>query len=159
MMVAPVHDDLAEELPTALRVRPGNGGMELNAVLLDRHPADIAAALRELSLPEALIVFGRLDNPCAAEVLDELDPQMTQYLVDHVPARRMTDLLDQLPMDDAAEVVAEADPTVSAQLLADLSAQAPDDAAEARTLLAYPEDSAGRSPGWSSPTSAVCSKR
>lgn len=139
-----LRDDLAEALRAAIRAQPEDGGTALKDALVGRHPADVAAAVRELSLPEALIVFGWLDNPHAAEVLGELDPQLTQYLVERVPTTRMADLLDRLPMDDAAEVVAEVDPARSAQLLTDLSRRAPGDAAEVRTLLGFPEGSTGR---------------
>jgi magnesium transporter len=51
-------------------------------------------------------------------------------------------------MDDAAEVIAEveaeASPEEAEALLADLSARAPEDAAEVRELLSYQENTAGR---------------
>jgi Mg/Co/Ni transporter MgtE len=52
-----------------------------SAALLARleqlHPADRAAALRELRLSEALMIFILLDPARAAEVLNELDPAQT----------------------------------------------------------------------------------
>jgi magnesium transporter len=119
-----------------------------SAALLARleqlHPADLAAALRELRLSEALMIFSLLDPARAAEVLDELDPALTRYLLDRTPPEQIAALLDRLPMDDAAEVVAEALPARSGELLTALAAQAPADAAEVRTLLAWPEQTAGR---------------
>jgi magnesium transporter len=112
-------------------------------LLASAHPADLAAALRDLAPPEALAVFTELEPDRAAEALDELDPELTRYLVDHAPPERLADLLDRLPMDDAAEVVAEA-PEARARLLRDLSARAPRDAEEVRKLLAYPAGTAGR---------------
>jgi magnesium transporter len=136
----PETETLAERLRAALRA-PGRGA--LSALLASVHPADLAAALRDLAPPEALAVFTELEPDRAAEALDELDPELTRYLIDHAPPERLADLLDRLPMDDAAEVVAEA-PEARARLLRDLSARAPRDAEEVRTLLAYPEGTAGR---------------
>lgn len=144
-MTVPAHESLADRLRAALSRPPtGAGGAEPAALLRREHPADVAAALRELEPDEALAAFGWLDDARAAEVLDELDPELTRHLIEHAPKGRIAALLDHLPMDDAAEVVAEADEDQVAGLLTDLAAQAPEDAAEVRTLLAYPEGTAGR---------------
>ena len=137
--VASETETLAERLRASLRA-PGGA---LSVLLASAHPADLAAALRDLAPPEALAVFTELEPDRAAEALDELDPELTRYLVDHAPPERLADLLDRLPMDDAAEVVAEA-PEARARLLRDLSARAPRDAEEVRKLLAYPAGTAGR---------------
>lgn len=136
---------LAETLKHALSKPMGAGGdLRLTAALSGRHPAEIVEAMDGLTLPEALAVFNWLDNERAAETLDELDPQTVRFLTDNAPPGRIAELLDRLPMDDAAEIVSEADPQKTETLLADLSARAPEDAAEVRRLLAYPDDSAGR---------------
>ncbi|MGN6756705.1 MAG: magnesium transporter [Thermomicrobiales bacterium] len=137
-------------LPVAGQPAPGAGlatsaeSATLLARLEQLHPADLAAALRDLRLSEALMIFSLLDPARAAEVLDELDPALTRYLLDRTPPEQIAALLDRLPMDDAAEVVAEAPPARSGELLAALAAQAPADAAEIQTLLAWPEQTAGR---------------
>ncbi len=47
---------------------------------------------------------------------------MVRFLTDNAPLSRITDLLDHLPMDDAAEAVSEASPQIAGSLLADLEA-------------------------------------
>lgn len=137
--------DLAEKLRDALRLAPGEGGgMAIQESLDRQHPADIAVALRDLAMPEALAVFAWLDTPRAAEVLEELDPVLTRYLIRNIPPARFTALLDIMPPDEAADVVAEAGKTEGVRLLTDLAAQAPGDAADIRSLLSYPERTAGR---------------
>lgn len=136
---------LADNLKAALRKPLGAGGdVRLTAALAGRHPADIVEAMDELNPPEALAVFNWLDNERAAEVLDELDSETVKFLTSNAPSGRIAELLDHLPMDDAAEVVSEAEPDQAAALLADLMLRAPEDAAEVRKLLSYPEGTAGR---------------
>jgi magnesium transporter len=144
-MVETERHSLAENLKAVLRKPLADGGdVRLTAALRGRHPADIVTAMDNLTPPEALAVFNWLDNERAADVLDELDPETVRYLTTHAPSGRIAELLDHLPMDDAAEVVSEAEPSRAETLLADLTARAPEDAAEVRKLLAYPEDTAGR---------------
>jgi magnesium transporter len=139
---------LAESLHAALRVPLASGGdLAMTACLRGKHPADIAEAMTTLSNPESLAVFNWLDNERAASVLPELEPDTRRYLIDNAPAGRIADLLDLLPMDDAADVVAEAaedDPEQAEELLGELAERAPEDAAEVRELLDYEENTAGR---------------
>jgi magnesium transporter len=139
---------LHEQLRAALRVPMASGGdLAMTAAMRGKHHADIAEAMTRLSNPEALGVFNWLDNERAAAVLPELEPDTRSYLVDNAPAGRIADLLDLLPMDDAADVVAEAaedDPEQAEELLDELAERAPEDAAEVRELLEYGEYSAGR---------------
>ena len=102
---------LADNLKAALRKPLGGGGdLRLTAALSGRHPADIVEAMDALTPPEALAVFNWLDNARAAEVLDELDSETVKFLTSNAPSGRIAELLDHLPMDDAAEVVSEAAP-------------------------------------------------
>jgi magnesium transporter len=144
-MAVQTAETLRDRLLAALRVPQADRRHQRMAeALAEQHPADVAEAMAVLSYPEALAVFNWLDNDRAAEVLDEVDADLAGFLVENAPPGRIADLLDRLPMDDAAEVVAEADPEQAQALLADLSARAPEDAAEVRELLSYPEGSAGR---------------
>lgn len=114
---------------------------EIVACLEGLHPSDIAFVLDELTLPEAQTVFALLSDERAAEVLDEVSPETNRYLVEHSPHERIVTLLDILPMDDAAEVVAEMGADEAHPLLADLPAA---DTEEVQKLLAYPEGTVGR---------------
>ena len=144
-MIQTERHSLAENLKAVLRKPLADGGdVRLTAALRGRHPADIVTAMDSLTPPEALAIFNWLDNERAADVLDELDPETVRYLTSNAPSGRIAELLDHLPMDDAAEVVSEAGPLRAEALLADLTARAPEDAAEVRQLLAYPEGTAGR---------------
>ena len=132
-----------------IRAMLGQGGRTLDSsaltmLLRDLHPSDIAFVLDELTLPEALAIFNLLDIPTAADVLDEVSSDTNRYLVHNTPHDRIVSLLDILPMDDAAELVAELsseageDPN---RLLAGLPSA---DAREVQELLSYKEGTAGR---------------
>ena len=112
-------------------------GDELN----DLHPSDLAQVLDQLTLQQALIVFGYIREDIAAETLDELDPETQRYLAEHLSSERIVKILDILPMDDAAELVSEIDEREADLFIARLPAE---DALEVQELLAYPENTAGR---------------
>ncbi|MBC8140921.1 MAG: magnesium transporter, partial [Armatimonadetes bacterium] len=139
---------LADRLRSALKTPPGDGGdLAMTAALRGQHPADIAEAMETLAKPEAVFVFNWLDNARAAEVLDELDTELSRYIIDHAPPGRIAELLDTLPMDDAAELIEDtqaSDPERAEELLTELARRSPEDAAEVRELLSYPEKTAGR---------------
>ncbi len=135
-----------------IRAMLGQGGRTLDTsalttLLRDLHPSDIAFILDELTLPEALAIFNLLDVPTAADALDEVSPDTNRYLVQHTPHDRIVSLLDILPMDDAAELMAELSerPGDSSEDTNRLLAGLPTaDAQEVKALLAYPEGTAGR---------------
>ncbi len=137
--------ELFKNLQTAVARSPDAGrDLALTAALRGRHPAEIALALRELHPAEALAVFNVLDNARAAEVLEAVDGELRDYLLAHSAPERLAELLDRLPMDDAAAVIGEAPAGQSAALLRALERRDPAEAADVQTLLAYPENSAGR---------------
>ncbi len=139
---------LADRLRVAFKTPPGDGGdLAMTAALRGQHPADIAEAMEQLAKPEAVFVFNWLDNARAAEVIDELDTNLSRYIIDHAPPGRIAELLDTLPMDDAAELIEDTqatDPGRAEELLTELAKRSPEDAAEVRELLSYPEKTAGR---------------
>ncbi|MCS6777038.1 MAG: magnesium transporter [Chloroherpetonaceae bacterium] len=122
----------------------GSRALDLNTLrsLLEHlHPSDIADILDELTLPEAVVVFGCLDEERAAQTLAEVSPETRRYIIDNVPRERIVRALDLLPMDDAAEIVAEVGEAEAAPLLEKLDFE---DTHDIRELLAYPERTAGR---------------
>ncbi len=116
----------------------------LNTILQGKHPADIALSLDQMLPKEAQLVFSALDTERAAEVLDELPPILSRFLTDNSLPSRVAEMLDLLPMDDAAEIISEASPAQQGKLLAELDSRSPEDAADVRELLAYGEETAGR---------------
>ena len=119
--------------------------MSLVALLDGYHPADIAEVMERLDDDEVIRIFRILDSVRAAEVLDELDSDTARYLLDNELPERIASLLDLLPMDDAAEIVAEVTtPEKQEAILKDLATRSPDDAREVRELLGFSPGTAGR---------------
>ena len=140
---------LQTELSTRLRAAlkgpvSGLGDLGLTSALRNVRAEDIAEAARDLSNPEVLAIFNWLDNPRAADLLSLLEDDATGYILENAPSARVTEMLDRLPMDDAADVLDEASPEKAEELLRSLEKTAPDDAEEIRDLLSYSERSAGR---------------
>ena len=109
--------------------------------LRDRHPADIADLIELLDEEERVRVFELLNADVAAEVLDESRTEITRDLVEAIPDERIADLLETMPEDDAAEILSELSDRRAEDIL---ELMEPVEAAEVETLLAYPEESAGR---------------
>lgn len=147
-------EDLVARLRAILRPDSDSGELDaeardaaLVAALEGVHPADIAEAMNQLADADSMAIFRVVDNARAAETLDELDPDTARYLLDNDVPDRIADLLELLPMDDAAEVVAEmqeSNPEQAEEIMETLHQRAPEDAAEVRELLSYQEQTAGR---------------
>jgi magnesium transporter len=136
--VTPALEELRGEVETRL------ADHELDALLnflKNKHPADIADVLELLDEPQRVQLFELLHTDIAAEVLDETRTEITRDLVDAIPDERIADLLETMPMDDAAEVLSEL-PDARADDILEL--MEPDEAVDVESLLAYPEESAGR---------------
>lgn len=131
-----------EALETQVREALDSDSLDsLRPILADQYAADIADILERLDDEDKLKVFRLLEPELAAEVLDETGSEATRSLLRQLPAEQVGDLLDQMPMDDVLEILTEDVPELKEELLA---AMEPDDAAEVRDLLQYPEHSAGR---------------
>jgi magnesium transporter len=119
------------------------GGREerLGQVLEDAYPADIAAALRELPVPERVHVFRLLAPTHAGAVLSELDDQTLLELVRALDEHEVSRILDQMPPDHVVEVVEEL-PKEQADKILDLLEE--EKSEEVQELLEYPENTAGR---------------
>lgn len=113
----------------------------LAGLLDEAHPADIAAALRDLPLVDQVLVFRRLDQERAGLVLSELDDQQLLDLVRALDEVEISGILDRMQADDAAQVVDELDEEQAEKVL-DLMKE--EKSEEIQELLEYGEKTAGR---------------
>src|SRR5690606_5220962 len=114
---------------------------QLRRLLDEQHPADIADIVERLDEDDQLVLFEQLPLQVSADVLSELGTHATRELVSNLELAHVGDLLDQLPRDEAVEILTEDLPDLQQELLAKME---PVEAASVRDLLQYPPQSAGR---------------
>jgi magnesium transporter len=120
----------------------GAGRAERLADVLEQsHAADVAAALRELSLPDQVHLFRLLAPQQAGDVLSELDDATRTELVRALDEVEISRILDRMPSDQVVDVVEEL-PREEADKLLDLMEE--EKSEEVQELLEYGEKTAGR---------------
>lgn len=124
----------------AFRDLVGSSLDDATRALASVHPADAAEWLHDVPTEQRHLVFGRLAPAAQAEVLQYAEEALTSQLVLRLDASALGALLEELPLDDAADLLDEVDEVTAAEALA----QVPEATAhELRDLLAYEPDSAG----------------
>jgi magnesium transporter len=107
---------------------------------LQLHVADLADRLQRLETPEARSLLERLPPEKAAAALAEMEEERLPELLGEFTPAQLGALLPRIPPADAADVLQQLSPVHRRDSLAAI----PSDAAGAiRTLLRYPEDTAG----------------
>lgn len=106
----------------------------------DHKPADLAAALMEMSPQRSAEIAAALDNERLADVLEELPEEDQITLLSTLRSERAADVLEAMDPDDAADLLGDL-PASEAEAL--LQLMKPQDANSVRQLLDYDDDSAG----------------
>ena len=109
-------------------------------LLASVHPADAVEWLHDAPSDLRHLVFERLGPEAQAEVLQYADELLTSQLVLRLDASALGALLEELPSDEAADVLEEVEPAVAADALAQVSR---DTAEGLRDLLEHEPDTAG----------------
>ncbi|MCP3915364.1 MAG: magnesium transporter [bacterium] len=109
-------------------------------VLGEIHPADAAEWLQDLDDGDAWHVFVELDTGFQAEILEFADEGLINDLAARMSAGDLRSLVEELPSDDAVDLLAEADERVAEDVLDSIPVE---DALVLRELSAYPPDTAG----------------
>ncbi len=103
-------------------------------------PADLAAALMEMSPNRSAEIAAALDDERLADVLEELPEEDQIALLSTLQTDRAADVLEAMDRDDAADLLKDL-PDAQAQAL--LNLMEPEDAEQVRQLLGYDDDTAG----------------
>ena len=112
----------------------------LRDILDTMNPSDLAALLNELDEKRLPLVFRLLSKELAAEAFVEMDPEQQELLIRGFSDTELKEVLDELFVDDAVDIVEEMPANVVKRILAQA---APDMRKEINEILRYPEDSAG----------------
>ena len=112
---------------------------ELRDLLLPLEAQDIAGLFMELD-DKVPMVFRLLPKELAAEVFVELESDSQEMLINGFSNTELKEVLDELYVDDAVDIVEEMPANVVRRIL---SQAAPDMRKDINEILRYPENSAG----------------
>ena len=129
-----------EAAEAAFREVLGVSPAQAAVLLADVHAADAAEWLLDTAEEDRHRVFGALSPNLQADVLEYADEALTQSLVARLDAKDLGEVLEELPSDEAADVLNEADDRVVNDALAEV---APETARDLRALLSYDPETAG----------------
>ncbi len=115
---------------------------EVEALLTERHPADIAEMMEDLSSEEAKFVFLLLDGEKASDVLVEIPENDRRRFLRVLPPEIIASkFLEFMDSDDAADVMADLDEERKIEVLNEIEDF--EQAGDIVDLLDYEEDTAG----------------
>ncbi len=120
-------------------VRGGLKVDKLSERLAAIHPAELADILEQLGVKDRHALFNSLTVETAADALEEVTPEFQRTLVSQGEPGRVADILEEMPSDEAAEVLRDLGP--DAQNI--INRMEGDAASEVQTLLSHKEESAG----------------
>ncbi len=124
-------------------INPSNQNIQLSKTfskLNTLHPSDIADIIEEMGKKASTHAFASLDEEKAADVLEELEPDVQVQLIESMPVNKVADVLEKMPADEVASILDELSNEKVEMLLNEMEPESSD---EVRELLQYPEDSVG----------------
>ncbi len=113
---------------------------ELRRTLNEMYPADLAILLDDFPIEEMILLFRLLSKDNAAEVFAEMEPDKQEALVTAFSDNELKAVINELFVDDAADLVDEMPTNVVKRILKQASL---DMRKSINELLKYPDDSAG----------------
>lgn len=133
-------DSSLEAAEAAFRDALAESAARAAVLIADVHPADAAEWLRDTGEEDRDMVFTTLSATIQADILEYADEALTQSLVARLDAKHLGEVLEELPSDEAADVLFEADDSIAKAALAQIE---PEFARDLRALLEHDPDSAG----------------
>ena len=114
--------------------------LTIRDILVTMEPADIAAMLEDFGEERMPLLFRLLPKETAAETFAELESENQELLIRGFSDRELHELVNELYVDDAADLVDEMPANVVKRILAQADPQM---RKEINEILRYPENSAG----------------
>ena len=113
---------------------------QIRETFSEMNPADIAALLNDLPKDRLPILFRLLPKELAADAFVEMDTDVQTHLIQGFSDPEIRSSMDEIYLDDAADLVDEMPANVVKRILANTDA---DTRAMINKILQYPDDSAG----------------
>ena len=112
----------------------------LRDILLTMNPADIAGIFNSLEDKRIPLMFRLLPKELAAETFVEMEPEDQELLIRGFSDNELKEVLDELYVDDAVDLVEEMPANVVRRILSQVD---PEMRKSINQILRYPENSAG----------------
>ena len=112
----------------------------LRDILVTMNPSDVAGLFRCLEEKQIPLLFRLLPKELAAETFVEMEPDDQELLIQGFSDNELKEVLDELYVDDAADLVEEMPANVVKRIL---KAADPEMRSSINQILRYPENSAG----------------
>ena len=112
----------------------------LRDILVTMNPSDVAAVFADLEDKQIPIMFRLLTKEQAAETFVEMEPDAQELLIRSFSDAELKEVLDELYVDDAADLVEEMPANVVKRILKNAD---PEMRSSINQILRYPEYSAG----------------
>ena len=109
-------------------------------ILITMNPADIAAVFSGVETEKLPLLFRLLPKELAAESFVEMESDEQEALIRGISDKELRQVMDELYVDDAVDIVEEMPANVVQRILAQA---APEMRKEINEILQYPENSAG----------------
>lgn len=109
-------------------------------ILVTMNPADIASAFEEMDESRLPVLFRLIPKEAAAETFVEMESDLQELLIRGFSDSELKEVLDELYVDDAVDIVEEMPANVVKRILAQADPELRQDINE---ILRYPENSAG----------------
>ena len=112
----------------------------LRDILVTMNPSDIAGLFEDLEEKQIPLMFRLLPKELAAETFVEMEPEAQELLIRSFSDNELKEVLDELYVDDAADIVEEMPANVVKRILKTAD---PEMRHSINQILRYPENSAG----------------
>ena len=112
----------------------------LRDILVTMNPSDVAGLFIDLEDKQIPLMFRLLPKELAAETFVEMEPEAQELLIRGFSDNELKEVLDELYVDDAADIVEEMPANVVKRIL---KAADPEMRHSINQILRYPENSAG----------------
>ncbi len=112
----------------------------IREIFIEMNPADLAALFNDLPKDRTPVLFRLLPKELAADTFIEMDSDIQEHLIKGFSDTELRDVLDEMFVDDAVDIVEEMPANVVKRILSNTDA---DTRAMINKILQYPEDSAG----------------
>ncbi len=131
------YETLIESMETYLKEKKY---VQAREAIVDLEPFDIAYVMEALPEDTIPMVFRLLPKEIAAEVFVELDTDSQEDLIQSFSRAELKEVLDELYLDDAVDIIEEMPANVVKRILSTADAETRQNI---NNILQYPEDSTG----------------